>query len=154
MLIEKGTVEKVLGNKALVKIGRSSACSTCESRSSCHVEGDKKIVIEVKNTLGAGEGETVELSMPTGSVLKASAAVYILPVLGLMLGAFLGKVFSGLLALGFTASAIAGGAAGLGLSIAVLIYFDRSVRSRPEYHPQMKRIIGESKEVLPCGDNR
>jgi sigma-E factor negative regulatory protein RseC len=143
MFKELGVVERTMGGKALVRVERSSACESCESRGSCGMEGGKEIRIEVPNILGAKEGERIELSMPTGSLLKASAAVYLVPVGGLLVGAILGEGFSSLLGLGPGASTGAGALTGLILGLGLVVFFDRRVRSRPDYHPAMTRIIGK-----------
>jgi sigma-E factor negative regulatory protein RseC len=61
------------------------------------VHGDKKLLVEVRNDLEAMVGDTVEISMPSSSVLKVSILVYALPILGLILGALSGSVWAGAL---------------------------------------------------------
>jgi sigma-E factor negative regulatory protein RseC len=154
MVREQGTVEGLKDGKSMVRIERSSACATCESKASCHIEAGKELLVEVGNPIGAKEGDRVEVSMPTASVIKISAFVYIVPVAGLIAGAILGGWLTYLFQMGDNASRVIGGALGLGLSLALVIYFDRSVRSRPEYHPKMTRIIRKADGTPPSGDNR
>ncbi len=154
MVREQGTVEGLKGGKSVVRIERSSACASCESKASCHIEGDKELLVEVRNILGAREGDRVEISMPTASVMKISAFVYIVPVAGLIAGAILGGWLADLFPIGDNASRVLGGALGLGLSLAIVIYFDRSVRSRPDYQPSMTRIIRKADVIPPSGGNR
>lgn len=141
MMRERGVVEKSSPQKALVRIERSSACATCESRGSCHVQNDKHFVVEVVNELGAKAGDVVEISMPSGNVIKASLAVYSLPVLGLLLGALSGGSLAEALNVTPTTASLLGGGAGLMVSIGVLRRFDRSVRSRPGYSPRMTKVL-------------
>jgi sigma-E factor negative regulatory protein RseC len=75
----------------------SSACAGCEARGAGQVHGDKKLLVEVRNDLEAMVGDTVEISMPSSSVLKVSILVYALPILGLILGALSGSVWAGAL---------------------------------------------------------
>jgi len=154
MVREQGTVEEIKGDNAFIRIERTSACAACESKASCHIEAGKPILVEAGNDINAGEGDRVEVSMPTASVMKISAFVYIVPVAGLILGAFLGGGLTYLIPMGDNASRVIGGVLGLGFSLAVVIYFDRLVRSRPEYHPKMTRIIRKAAETPPSGDNR
>lgn len=154
MLRERGVVEKSSPKKATVRIEQSSACATCESRGACQVQNDKTFFVEVVNDLGAKVGDVVEISMPSGSVIKASLAVYALPVLGLILGAVSGGALAGPLHAQPTPASLIGGGAGLTFSIVVLKWFDRSVRSRPDYSPRMTKVFMTTGSPLSCDDNR
>jgi sigma-E factor negative regulatory protein RseC len=148
MLRERGTVEKISAQKAVVRIERTSACASCESRSSCHVQNNREFVVEVNNDLGAGDGDVVEITMLSSSVIRASLAVYLLPVLGLILGALSGGALAGPLHVEATTPSLAGGGAGLVLSLIVLKWLDRSVRSRPDYAPRMTRVFRKPEPPL------
>jgi len=154
MLRERGVVEKSSPQKAVVRIEQSSACATCQSRGACQVQNDKIFLVEVVNDLGAKVGDVVEISMPSGSVIKASLAVYALPVLGLILGALSGGALAGALRVQPTAASLVGGGAGLAVSIGILKWLDRSVRSRPDYSPRMTKVFTTPGSPLSCGDNR
>jgi len=154
MLRERGIVEKSSPEKAVVRIEQSSSCATCESRGSCHAQNDKKFLVEVGNDLGAKEGDEVEISMPSGSVIKASLAVYALPVLGLIIGAVSGGALAETLRLQPTPASLMGGGAGLAFSIAIVKWLDRSVRSRPDYSPRMTRVFMRAGSPPSCGDSR
>ena len=154
MLKEKGTVEKTSTEKAFVRIERTSACASCESRSSCHVQDNRDFLVEVNNALGAGPGDVVEISMPSSSVIKASLVVYLLPVMGLLIGALTGGALAPSLDMDPTTASLAGGGAGLVLSLILLKGLDRTVRTRPGYAPQMTRVVRKPQQPLPCDDNR
>jgi len=154
MLRERGVVEKSSPQKAVVRIEQSSACATCGSRGACQVHNDKKFFVEVGNDLGAKVGDVVEISMPSRSVIKASLAVYSLPVLGLILGAVSGAALADALNVQPTAASLTGGGAGLAVSIAVLKWLDRSVRSRPDYSPRLTKVFMTTGSPPSCDDNR
>jgi sigma-E factor negative regulatory protein RseC len=154
MLRERGVVEKSSPQKVVVRIEQSSACANCESRGACQVQNDKNFFVEVVNDLGAKVGDVVEISMPSGSVIKASLAVYALPVLGLIFGALSGGALAGTLHVQPTPASLIGGGAGLAVSIAVLKWFDRSVRSRPDYSPRMTKVFMTPGSPPSCDDNR
>ncbi len=67
----------------------------CEKCGMCAFKKDSAYFdMELENDVGAGEGDTVIVSVPSGSVLASSALVYILPLLftaaGLVIGFFVG----------------------------------------------------------------
>ncbi|MBN2033762.1 MAG: SoxR reducing system RseC family protein [Deltaproteobacteria bacterium] len=141
MLRERGIVERISAQKAVLRIERTSACAACESRNSCHLQNSREFFVEVDNELHVEPGDVVEVSMPSSSVIRASLAVYFLPVLGLILGALAGGASAAALRLEATTASLAGGAIGLVLSIIVLKRLDRSVRARPDYFPRMTKVL-------------
>lgn len=82
-LTGEGIVVKVYGDRATVRIKRESACSgECHSCGGCT---DKSFIAEAENKAGASEGDRVKLYLPTGKVYFYAFAVYMVPVLILML---------------------------------------------------------------------
>jgi sigma-E factor negative regulatory protein RseC len=154
MLKEKGTVQKTSAQIAVVRIERTSACASCGSRDSCHIDRNREFLVEVNNALSAETGDIVEISMPSRSVIRASLAVYFLPVLGLLVGALSGGAFAASLQADPTTTSLAGGGAGLAISIIVLKCLDRSARSRPDYSPRMTRIVRRLQPPPQCDDNK
>lgn len=146
MVTEQGVIEDVSGRKTLVRIEKSSACATCESRGDCSVDSGKSMVVEVANDLGGGEGDHVELSVPSGAFLKLSLLVYILPVVALIAGAFAGGALAGVLHMPLSLASVIGGFLVMGITFYALKRFDRSLRARSEFRPRMTRILhrGES----------
>jgi len=141
MVTEQGVIEDVSGQRTLVRIKKSSACATCESRGNCEVVSGKNMVVEVANDLGAGKGDHVELSVPSGAVLKLSLLVYILPVVALIAGAFAGGAFAGVLHVPLSLASVIGGFLVMGITFYALKRLDRSLRPRSEFHPRMTRIL-------------
>ncbi|MBW2615370.1 MAG: SoxR reducing system RseC family protein [Deltaproteobacteria bacterium] len=141
MVNEQGIIEEVSGQKALVRIKKSSACGTCESRGDCEVASGKSMVVEVVNDLGGGEGDHVELSVPSGAFLKLSLLVYILPVVALIAGAFAGGVCAPFLHITPTLASVIGGFLVMGITFYALKRFDRSLRARSEFRPRMTRVL-------------
>ena len=156
MINERGVIEKIVRQNAVVKLQRSSGCEACEARGSCHAEGDKNMLVEVENELRAKEGDTVEVSMPTRSVAKVALVVYLGPVVALIAGAFAGDALGRSLQLDSPLAPVIGGLVLLAASLLALKGFDRFARSRPEYHPHMTRILATGPEPAapPSGDSR
>ncbi len=156
MINERGVVEKLVQNKAVIKIQKSPGCDTCEARGSCHAEGDKAMLVEVENDLHAKEGDSVEVSMPTQSVAKMALVVYLGPVVALIAGAFVGDALGKSLQFDSPMAPVLGGLVLLAASLLALKGFDRFARSRPQYHPRMTRIVatGPAAASPPSGDSR
>lgn len=76
-MTETGKVINKKGTYVTVRFMRKSACGDCGM---CAMKpGDPHIDIELKNTVGAEINDEVEVNM-SGSVVKASFAAYILPL--------------------------------------------------------------------------
>ncbi len=156
MINERGVVEKIVHQKAMVKLQRTSGCDTCEAMGSCHAEGNKEMLVEVENELHAREGDFVEVSMPTRSVAKMALVVYLGPVVALLVGAFAGDALGKSFQLDSPLAPVIGGFVLLAASLLALKGFDRFAQSRPEYHPHMTRILATGPGVAspPSGDSR
>ncbi|MEW6665885.1 MAG: SoxR reducing system RseC family protein [Thermodesulfobacteriota bacterium] len=141
MIKESGIVERVSLGRALVRIQKGGSCASCENRTSCHIDSDRPLLIEVDNEVGAAVSNRVELSMPTASLLKLSFLVYMVPVLALVVGAILGAEWAGALGVSSTSASLLTGGAALAVSFIFLKLLDRSMRRRPEYRPRLTNIL-------------
>jgi sigma-E factor negative regulatory protein RseC len=144
MITEQGIVEGTEKEKALIRIERTSACATCQSRGSCREASIKDMVLEVANALGARKGDRVEISIPSGSFLILSLLVYFLPVAALIAGAFAGGAFARMLHTNPTVSSVVGGCLATGVTFYGLKRFDRSRRAQKEFKPRMTRVLRSS----------
>jgi sigma-E factor negative regulatory protein RseC len=152
MIIEQGIVDRVSGQKASVRVEKSSACASCQSRDSCHEASGKDMIIEVANNLGAGKGDRIEISIPAGSFLLLSILVYLLPVAALIGGAVLGGAVGGAFAINPTFASITGGCLGMGIAFYALKRLDRSARAQRDLRPRMTRILLRSDLPFPGKD--
>lgn len=137
-LVERLTPE----GAALVRVSRVEACQACRSRAFCHAMGGQvqEHLVEVDNPLEARPGDQVQLALPGTSLLGASATLYILPALGLVLGALAGSWASPALGCPEDLAAIGLSATGLvwGLGLAALV--GRRLGSRAAYQPRMVSV--------------
>lgn len=89
---EEGVVRSLHGGLAQVESVQSEACATCGARGACHAMGGEKTrLVTALNQAKAQVGDRVMISMPRNAVLGASFLVYLVPALGLILGASLGN---------------------------------------------------------------
>jgi sigma-E factor negative regulatory protein RseC len=154
MITEKGVVERIIQEKAVVRVQQSSSCATCEARSACNVKSDKEMLVEVENVLSAGEGDCVEISMPARSLIKTGMLVYLFPVLALIIGAGAGNAGAGYLGMEPNLASIIGAALALGISFGALKGIERSARNKREYQPRMTRLLVSARSRGPSGDSR
>ena len=145
MVTEEGIVEKIQRSTAMVKLRKSSACSSCESHGACHIISDKEMLIEVPNTIQAKAGDHVEISVPTRSLLKLSFLVYLFPIIMFVIGALLGGQWGEASQRDPSLMSIAGGTIAMVGTFFILKRLDRSAGGREELHPRITRI-------LPNGD--
>jgi sigma-E factor negative regulatory protein RseC len=111
----------------------------------------------VANPLGAQPGDLVKVHLSSANLYTGAAILYLLPVLGLLLGAFTGVWASTTYGLSEMFGSIAGAAAGLGIGIAVVIALDRSPRVRRRILPTITAIltpkvgVPDTKTASCCG---
>lgn len=111
---------------------RGSACERCARGEGCGGGIIGKLAFRTQPVLeidvpDAGEfapGQTVELSVPAQRVMALAALVYLIPLLGLLLGAL-----SGQWAFGSDTAAILSGATGMALALWVI---RKRIESAPE----------------------
>ncbi len=95
MATEEGIVTKTNSHTAWVKTTKTSACESCAAKSSCTVlGGGKEMEVEAINNAGAKVGEKVVISFESAPLLKATFMLYVLPILFLLVGAFIGDTLA------------------------------------------------------------
>ncbi len=153
MALETGVVTRlgVQGAQtAWVRTERAGACESCSSRHSCHPFGntDSSQEVEAINTAGARAGDRIQLSMHTGSLLKATFLLYLFPILCMLSGGFAGDR----LAAGwhFDASTLAIIMALTGLAAAMLVVrvAGQRMARNAAYQPQIVRVLGHASRKL------
>lgn len=141
MVTEQGVIEKASHRKAVVRIQRSSACAHCKSRGSCGVAAGEIMTIEVTNDLQAKANDHVEISVPSGSLVKLSLLVYFIPVLALVVGAGAGAAWAKSFNMQPTLASIVCGAVAMGIVFLVLKWLDRHARVKGKYQPHITKIL-------------
>lgn len=126
-----------------VRIDRADACAHCESKGACHALGgaNKTITLKVPNTVSAQVGDHVVVALPEVSVIKASAAIYLLPALTLMAGALLGAAVGPRWDIDPNGGALAGVVLGLALGLGALRLIGRGLAGDPRYAPTLVEIV-------------
>ncbi len=143
-MIQLAEVIKSNGNKALVKINRQSACQKCNK--DCLLAGNsheiKEMKVEVDNPIGATAGQTVKLEMGESHLVLASLIIYVLPILGLIGGYFIGSWFgSHFLILSENSAGIAGSFLLFFLVFLIIRLFNFKIEGNEGFHPCITEII-------------
>jgi sigma-E factor negative regulatory protein RseC len=147
MTVERGIVEKVEPGWAWVKTKRSSACASCGSRHHCLTQGADQMVVKAQNTAGAKKGDEVELFLSTKTKLKGTAIVYLLPVLGIFVGAFSAGPLSEALGLNPSLGMVIFTITGIVSAVFLMRYLADRMASRQTLSPLVKRVIKSARSM-------
>ncbi len=96
MIVEYGTIVELKGRQiAVVLCQKQSACKHCPSSGACQIGDDgKSMLVESFNQIGAQVGDRVKVVTSTKHFLQSSFVLYILPVIGLLIGAISGQLIA------------------------------------------------------------
>jgi sigma-E factor negative regulatory protein RseC len=147
MSAERGTVEKVEAGWAWVKTKRSSACSSCSSRSHCLTQGSDQMVVKAQNTAHAKKGDEVELYLSTKTKLTGTAIMYLIPVLGIFVGAFSANPLSEALGLNPSLGMALFTITGLVSAVFLMRYLASRMESKKALTPLVKRVIMRARSL-------
>ena len=142
---EIGVVTGVKENGlALVSAKGRELCGSCHCQESCSaVAGGTERKITAINRAGAAVGDQVLIRIGSGSVLKASFVVYLLPILALVGGSFMGAKYSGQIWASGDPEAVSvlTGLFCLGASFILLRLFNRRLSQNHKYYPIIEEVI-------------
>ncbi len=86
-----GQVVKVSEGRAVVLVSRHQVCGKCGG-CGVAISGAGENQLEVLNQVGAEVGDRVKVVSDSAHVLRASFVAYILPILALLVGIYIGQV--------------------------------------------------------------
>jgi sigma-E factor negative regulatory protein RseC len=145
---EEGIVTKISGQAsqtAWVRTSQSSACKSCSSRHSCTQDGKgKEREVEAINLVGAQVGDRIQISIETGSLLKATFMLYVFPVICMLCGGLAGNRLSATMGLEPSPAAALGAAISFAGAMVVVRLGAGRMAVKTEYRPKITRIIGKT----------
>ena len=140
MATEKGIVTSIGAGTAWVRTLPNEACAGCAACGSCNAQREDAEV-EVLNEVGARVGDRILIDIKTSAFLKATFLLYVLPVIGLTVGAMLGMPAADYTGFDGTACSALLGFGAFFLTVAfVRVKGNRMGRERA-YRPQIVKIL-------------
>ena len=134
------------GNYAQVVADRKGACGGCQSIPggcrSCLASA--KIESRVANPVNAEAGDLVKIHLSSTNLLTGAAIIYLLPIIGMLIGAFAGVLVSTAFGLTQIIGSIGGAITGLIVGYAAVITLDRSPSIRRRMMPTITRIVAHN----------
>jgi len=128
---------------ALVATDRKGACGGCQSTPhgcrSCLTSA--KMESRVANPVGAKPGDLVKVHLSTENLYLGAAILYLIPIIGLLIGAFVGAWVSTAYGLTGAAAIIGSALAGLAIGFAAVIVLDRTAGIRRRIMPTITAVL-------------
>jgi len=154
MIEESGRVVALEDDVAWIEMQRKAVCDTCSVNKGCGTGvlakaiGNKRFRIPVENTVNARVGDDVVVGIGDDMLIKSSFAVYIIPLLMLFAGAWLGEGAAQYMALSGTEGlSVICGIAGLAAGFIWLRHFTAKIGKDSRYQPLLLRRIDGQDEL-------
>ena len=127
-----GEVTAIHGEYIQITFCRPADCEKCNA---CH-GGKAQTTLTLKGKANLGDAAVVQ--MPVKTFMQASAMAYVMPLVALLAGMFIGAAL-------FPAkqdiAGLAGALVGLGVALAALKITEAARRKDPRWQPQLVEII-------------
>jgi len=137
-MIETGVVNKIKNDLAWVTMIKGEQCAGCTA---CKAFGEGSFEIVALNAPGAKSGDHVEIEIDPRQVVKHSTIVFILPVLALIIGYFLGNSYLTQIGLSLEAAGIFGSLALMIIVFLAIIGYDRIISKSQQINARINRIL-------------
>ncbi|MSS20294.1 SoxR reducing system RseC family protein [Pseudoramibacter porci] len=147
-MIEYGTVKRIKkNNTARVIITRHEMCGDCKA---CELGTSKKTMsVDAKNDINAKVGDKVALEMEFANFMKASGVAYGFPLIGFLLGIFIGYAIAPMFHLNEVYSGFFGGLILMFCAYGIIHLMDRRGRfGKDKYEPVITNVIDPNNNLL------
>jgi sigma-E factor negative regulatory protein RseC len=150
MIEERGRVIAILGDQARITAERRRACGQCNVSNACgtslleRVFGRHPVELLARNPIGAQIGDEVVVGLSEQGLLRIAAAAYLVPILGLIIGASVGERFGGVYP---EIASVLGALGGLVLAFWWLRGYSVTLTQRPERQPVILRRLDDRVSV-------
>ena len=134
---------------------KKGGCESCGASHSCHTFGTgNKMITRARNRIGARTGDQVSLNLSSGLFVKSAAVVYLLPIIGFIIGAAVGGSLNQAMGIGSRTGAVLFGLGGLGLGFLVTIMVSKWSGVKGILTPEIAKVIsrGHNQEIQTAVD--
>jgi sigma-E factor negative regulatory protein RseC len=97
--------------------------------------------VEASNEAGAVEGDRVLIAFDTSSMMKASFLIYLLPILSMILGGFIGQSIAFEINGNPTHYSVVGALVFVILAFVVIRIVGKRLAKKEGYHPKILRVL-------------
>lgn len=150
MSTESGRVQKIENGWAWVMTERKDACDHCGQKPSCNmIEGIDRMLVKATNSAKAGVGDYVELFLSTKTKMKGMLILYILPVIGLLVGALSSGSLSKVFGLNQSFGTVLFTFMGVVIAFVLVRVLGIRMDARQELTPAVLRIIRRARNSFP-----
>jgi sigma-E factor negative regulatory protein RseC len=148
LMSRTGTVLKTSGDHALIATTRRGVCDGCTDRSKCSFDDpftnaseEDLEKITALNPVHAQPRDHVEFDLPGHTELSLSILIWIVPLLGLIIGAIIGANAHQLLSMDRDSATLLGLVSGAAAAFAVLRRIDRKAAGDERLTPVILKIL-------------
>jgi len=114
----------------------------CGASHSCHSFGTgNRMITRTRNRIGARAGDQVSLNLRSGLFVKSAAVVYLLPIIGFIIGAAVGTSLNQAIGIGARTGAVLFGLGGLGVGFLITIMISKWTGVKGILTPEIAKII-------------
>ncbi len=142
---EIGEVVKIFNRTVQIRVIPTENCGSCGVKDSCHTgpQISTARLVTALDPFGLKIGQRVKINLEPRNLVKASIIVFVLPLLGLLLGAVSGSFATR--AAGYLdyldLGAVIGGFAGIGISVLGLRSYNKKLEKADQYYPAVVEIM-------------
>jgi len=123
-------------NIARVKVGRHNECKNCGA-----CPGDNSVIMDAKNPIEAKIGQRIAFEMKDTNILMAAFVVYIVPLVAVVAGVFVGQIIAKEFGYSVRGFQIGGGIITFILSMINIKHFDKYAHNNEKMQPVITRIL-------------
>lgn len=156
MIEEQGTVLALVGDYAEIRPERRGGCGACSANGACGVSlldrffGRRPVRLLALNQAAAAVGDRVIIGVSEQGLVSAALAAYLVPILGLVIGAALGQSVGPVADGDFQDFwSLFGGFVGFSLALFWLRRYSARLARNPELAPIILRRLSDRPLSLP-----
>jgi sigma-E factor negative regulatory protein RseC len=147
-----GYVLSVDSSQATISTKKRGVCDSCSEAGNCGMDTElikeQPEIVVAENPLGARVGDFVDFDLPDGQELRVSLLIWIVPLIGMVIGVAGGAVLADSLPVSQDLAAVLGAAVGLLAAFGVLRIVDRRAEGDERLTHRVTRVVTP---VASCG---